>query len=127
MDREGLSVELPLEFVAPVVEDLMDVQVSRVERDLGEAVVDRREAMGDGPGDRARLVIHSDLEADVLKEERPVPRRMFRRVRRREGLLPVRPTESSARFRKFAHRKPQAIQRAAERSMSIYACPEPRR
>src|SRR5947209_3078807 len=35
MDREGFSMELPFAFVASVVEDLADVQVPRVERDLG--------------------------------------------------------------------------------------------
>ncbi len=107
VDREGFSVQLPLECVVAVVEDLADVQVPRVEGDLGEAVVDRREAMGYRAGDRALPVSDGDLEADVLKKERPVPRRVLGRIRRREGLLPCdQKTELPARFRKFAHGKP---------------------
>src|SRR5213593_3298679 len=107
MDREGFSMEVPLQFVAAVVEDLADVQVPRVEGDLGETVIDRREAMGDRAGDRPLPVIDRDLEADVLKKERPVPRRVLGRIRRREGLLSGdQKTESPARFRKFAHGKP---------------------
>src|SRR2546427_3676244 len=107
VDREGSSMELPLEFVAAVVEDLADVQVPRVEGDLGETVIDRREAMGDRAGDRPLPVIDRDLEADVLKKERPVPRRGLGRIRRREGLLSGdQKTEAPARFRKFAHGKP---------------------
>src|SRR6059036_1728261 len=119
MNRKGFSMELPLEFVAAVVEDLADVQVPGVEGDLGEAVVDRREAMGYGARDRALPVIDHDLEAEVLKEERPIPRRVLGRLRRREDLLPDRETESPARFGKFAHRKPRAMQRAAERLRPI--------
>src|SRR5438093_3745719 len=107
VDREGFSMELPLEFVAAVVEDLADVQVPRVEGDLGETVIDRREAMGYRAGDRALPVIDGDLEADVVKKERPVPRRVLGCIRRREGLLSCdQKTESPARFRKFAHGKP---------------------
>jgi len=119
MDREGFSMEVPLQLVGSIVEDLPDVQVPGVEGDLGEAVVNRRETMGYRAGDHALPVIDADLEADVLKEEGPVTRGLLGRIRRREGLLPGRETESPARFRKFAHRKPRAIQRAAERSRPI--------
>jgi len=105
--------------VAAVVEDLADVQVPGVECDLGEAIVDRREAMGGRAGDQALPVVDGDLEADMLKEERPIPRRVLGRIRRREDLLPDREAESPARFGKFAHRKPRAMQRAAERLRPI--------
>src|SRR2546429_5485329 len=109
-------MEIPLEFVAAVVEDLADAQVPRVEGDLAETVIDRREAMGYRAGDRPLPVIDGDLEADVLKKERPVPRRGLGRIRRREGLLSCdQKTESPARFRKFAHGKTRAFQRPAER------------
>src|SRR3989440_2460385 len=97
-------MELPLEFVAAVVEDLADVQVPRVEGDLGEAVIDRREAMGYRAGDRPLPVIDGDLEADVLKKERPVPRRGRGRIPRGDGLTSARQnTRPPARLPKFSH------------------------
>jgi len=107
-DRQGFIVEFPLQVVAGVVDDVANVQVTGIQRDFGESVIDRRQAMGDGPGHRALAVVDRDLQPDVLDEERPVPGRVLGCIRRSEEFRPIGETHTPARFGKFAHRKPPA-------------------
>ena len=107
-DGQGVPVGLPFEDLARVIRDPADRQVRGIEGDLPQAVVDRREPVDRGPGDRLRVVVHPDLESQVREAERLVTRRLLRGLGARE-----RPIERAE------HEAPAGIQQVAHRRSSI--------
>jgi len=106
VDRELLAVDLELESPAVAVRHAADVEPLLVEDDVLQPVVDRREVVHRRAGDRPSGVVDHDIQAQMVQLEGPVPRRMLRRVRRREDPLGAADAIAPTGFQRLGHTMP---------------------